>query len=183
MAIFTILLLIVATNFQAKGKDFSYWLRCTDIHLSFVNTGDVPVCSQDFLFAVSQETGGVGLSLIFDKNLPYTSSEAQSHLQATLQGQFSSACGDNFFRCKDPLILTTQHNTFIQYLIFVPLEDGLLIKEVVQTGLSVKAWKGIFVEHKIRSRTVQLQPNQSIRNCLWLLSSMCRYNTKLHLAA
>ncbi len=139
MAIFTMLLIVMATNFQARGKDFLTGYRYSLVSLS--NTGDVPVCSQDFLFAVSQETDGVGLSLIFNNDLSYTSDEAQSHLQATLQGQLSSECGDNFFRCKDPLILTTQHQTFIQYLIFVPLEGGLLIKEVVQVGLFAKLGK------------------------------------------
>ncbi|XP_064406030.1 uncharacterized protein LOC135351059 [Halichondria panicea] len=130
------------------------WLLILALCIGFDQTlGDVPICSQDFLFAVSQETGGVGLSLIFDNDLPYTSSEAQSHLQETLQGQFSSACGDNFFRCKNPLILTTQQKTFIQYLIFVPLEDGLLIKEVVQTGLSIKLGK----EYLLSTRSGQEQ--------------------------
>ncbi len=110
----------------------------------FILAGTTPRCNQDFLFAVSQESNGVGLSLIFNSSSSlYTSTaDAQSHRQVTLQEQLSSQCGDDFFRCKDPLTLTTKVDaTTLQYIFFVPLENSLLLQEVVQNSASVKLGK------------------------------------------
>jgi len=92
-------------------------------------------CSQDLLFAASEDTNGVTLS-IFYTGADYSNSHSQLTIQ---QKRLSPECGKDSFRCENPLMLTTTlTKTAKQHIILVPLEDGLLITELVQNYLVVK---------------------------------------------
>ena len=132
----TVVFIILYQKAGAEGKKIISLLIVLVYPL--LTAGTVLKCSQDFLFSVTQESDGVGLAILYDDGA-YSSSSTQNHKQLTISGaELSAECGENLVRCEDPLILTTTINkTAVQHLFFIPLTSGLLIVELVQTGLQV----------------------------------------------
>ena len=91
-------------------------------------SGVSQACIDEFLVTTENKSAGVQVS-IFTKD---GGGSHQTLATELISGRFlSSECGPHNFRCQNLLVISSQRNaTTTQYIVFIPLVDGLLLLDL-----------------------------------------------------
>lgn len=100
-------------------------------------------CKIKYLVAVTEEADGIGVSLLYENVATDSKSTSvalsKTYARLAIDGHdFSTECGDTFFRCQDLFVESTSLNaTLTKHFVFLPLSDGLQIIEILDDGRSL----------------------------------------------